>query len=411
MAEHNARVMELGSAEEALAEIVGVGATAAASRWMADEATMRVVRLEAVSGRAASILKQEALALGAECAVARSVAAFDDTPRPVVLIATLRQHEALARKLAAQPFGLRALAEQVRQALAAYDRRDVTTLKVGRHGMPIGERTLIMGIINTTPDSFSGDGVSDDVEAALSQGKRFAEEGADLLDVGGQSTRPGSEEVSADEEKRRVLPVIERLSAEVDLPVSIDTDKAEVAGAALDAGAGLVNDVCGLQAEGMLELVAERRTPVCVMHMLGTPRTMQEAPTYEDVIADIYRFLAERVATCEAAGLTRQQVIIDPGIGFGKTVSHNLTILRRLREFRSLGCPIMVGVSRKSTIGKVLDLPPEERLEGTAAACACAILNGADIIRVHDVREMVRVARMTDAIMRGWPDEPSGGAA
>jgi dihydropteroate synthase len=403
--------MDLHSADDALAETVGVGATAAASRWMADEATMRVVRLEAVSGRAASILKQEALALGAECAVARSVAAFDDTPQPVVLIATLRHHQALARKLAAQPFGLRALGEQVQQALAAYDRRDVTTLRVGRHEVRIGERTLSMGIINTTPDSFSGDGVGDDVEAAVAQGKRFAEEGADILDVGGQSTRPGSEEVSVDEERRRVVPVIERLAAEVDLPVSIDTDKVEVAAAALDAGAGLVNDVRGLCGEGMLELVAERRVPVCVMHMLGTPRTMQAAPAYGDVVADIYRFLAERVAACEAAGLTRSQVILDPGIGFGKTVNHNLTILRRLRDFRSLGCPIMIGVSRKSTIGKVLDLPAEERLEGTAAACACAILNGADLIRVHDVREMVRVARMTDAIVRGWPGQPSGGAA
>jgi len=163
--------------------------------------------------------------------------------------------------------------------------------------------------------------------------------------------------------------------------------------------------VRGLRGEGMLELVAERRVPVCVMHMLGTPRTMQAAPTYDDVIADIFRFLAERAAACEAAGLTRQQIIIDPGIGFGKTVNHNLTILRRLREFRSLGCPIMVGVSRKSTIGKVLDLPADERLEGTAAACACAIRDGADIIRVHDVREMVRVAQMTDAILRGWPEE------
>jgi dihydropteroate synthase len=214
-----------------------------------------------------------------------------------------------------------------------------------------------------------------------------------------------------DEERRRVVPVIERLAAEVDLPVSIDTDKVEVAAAALDAGAGLVNDVRGLCGEGMLELVAERRVPVCVMHMLGTPRTMQAAPAYGDVVADIYRFLAERVAACEAAGLTRSQVILDPGIGFGKTVNHNLTILRRLRDFRSLGCPIMIGVSRKSTIGKVLDLPAEERLEGTAAACACAILNGADLIRVHDVREMVRVARMTDAIVRGWPGQPSGGAA
>jgi dihydropteroate synthase len=402
MANHYARVMDVRAAREALEEIVGVGATPTASRWMADEGAMRVVRLEAVSGRAASVLKQEALALGAECAVAKSVAAFDDTPQPVVLIATLKQHAALARKLRAQPFGLATLGEQVQQAIGGYDGETVTRLNVGRHELTVGERTLVMGIINTTRDSFSGDGVGDDVEAAVAQAVSFAEEGADIVDVGGQSTRPGSDLVSADEEKRRVLPVIERIAAEVDLPISIDTDKAEVAATALDAGAGLVNDVQALRGEGMLALVAERRVPVCIMHMLGTPRTMQDAPAYDDVIADIYRFLADRVQACVAAGLRREQVVVDPGIGFGKTVSHNLTLLRRLRDFRSLGCPVMVGVSRKSTIGKVLDLPPDQRVEGTAAACACAIQNGADIIRVHDVREMVRVARMTDAIVRGW---------
>jgi len=411
MANHYARVLDVRSNEEALAEIVGVGATPTASRWMADEATMRVVRLEAVSGRAASLLKQEALALGAECAVARSVAAFDDTPQAVVLIATLKQHRALAAKLRAQPFGLRGLAGQVSRAVEAYDRQSIGPLRVGRHELPLGRRTLVMGIINVTPDSFSGDGLGDDVGAAVSQARRFADEGADLLDVGGQSTRPGSDELGAEDEKRRILPVVERIAAEVGLPISIDTDKVEVAAAALDAGAGLVNDVRALRGEGMLELVSQRRVPACLMHMLGTPRTMQEAPHYEDVIADIYRFLADRVAACVEAGLTREQVLIDPGIGFGKTVNHNLTILRRLRDFRSLGCPILVGVSRKSTIGKVLSLPADQRVEGTAAACACAILSGADVIRVHDVREMTRVARMTDAIVRGCPDEPSGGAA
>ncbi|MBM3498002.1 MAG: dihydropteroate synthase [Armatimonadetes bacterium] len=406
MITHHARVLDIHSREDALREIQGVQATATAARWMADEAVMRVVRLEGVRGRAASILKQEALALGAECAVAKSVAAFDDTPQTVVLIATLKQHRALAAKLRAQPFGLRALGEQVIEALTAYDSVAGRPLVLGRHVLPIGERTLVMGIINTTPDSFSGDGVGEDVEAAVAQAERFAEAGADLLDVGGQSTRPGSEEIAVEDEQRRVLPVIERLACQIDLPVSIDTDKAEVAAAALDAGALLVNDVRALRGEGMLELAAERGAPVCLMHMLGTPRTMQEAPVYDDVVADIHRFLAERVAACEAAGLTRDRIVIDPGIGFGKTVEHNLTLLRRLREFRSLGCPVLVGVSRKATIGKVLDVPPDDRLEGTAAACACAIRSGADIVRVHDVREMVRVARMTDAIVRGWAEPP-----
>ena len=402
MARHYARVLDVRHVAEAEAEIAGVGATPEAVRWMADESVLRPVRLEAVSGRAANLLKQEALAIGAECAVARSVAGFDDTPQGVVLIATVKQHRLLARRLAAQPFGLRALAEEVRRALDAYDDRGVAPLRLGRAELPFGQRTFVMGIINATPDSFSGDGLGDNVQAAVDQGKRFAEEGADLLDVGGQSTRPGSEEVSAEMERARVVPIIERLAAEVALPLSIDTDKAAVAAAALDAGADMINDVSALREEGMLELAAERQVPVCLMHMLGQPRTMQQSPHYDEVIADIYRFLADRVEACVAAGVPRERILVDPGIGFGKTVNHNLAILRRLRELRSLGCGVLIGLSRKSSIGQVLGgLPPDERLEGTAAACACAILNGADVIRVHDVREMVRVARMTDAVVRG----------
>jgi dihydropteroate synthase len=402
MARHYARVLDVRHVAEAEAEIAGVGATPEAVRWMADESVLRPVRLEAVSGRAANLLKQEALAIGAECAVARSVAGFDDTPQGVVLIATVKQHRLLARRLAAQPFGLRALAEEVRRALDAYDDRGVAPLRLGRAELPFGQRTFVMGIINATPDSFSGDGLGDNVQAAVDQGKRFAEEGADLLDVGGQSTRPGSEEVSAEMERARVVPIIERLAAEVALPLSIDTNKAAVAAAALDAGADMINDVSALREEGMLELAAERQVPVCLMHMLGQPRTMQQSPHYDEVIADIYRFLADRVEACVAAGVPRERILVDPGIGFGKTVNHNLAILRRLRELRSLGCGVLIGPSRKSSIGQVLGgLPPDERLEGTAAACACAILNGADVIRVHDVREMVRVARMTDAVVRG----------
>jgi dihydropteroate synthase len=407
MADHYARVLDLRNVDDAEGEVAKVGATPGAVGWMAQEATLRAVRLERVSGRAASILKQEALALGAECAVARSVAGLDDTPQPVVLIATLRQHHRLARKLQAQPFGLRQLAGQVARALEAYDRPGDHSLVIGQCELPLGRRTLVMGIINTTPDSFSGDGLGDDVQAAVAQGKRFAEEGADLLDVGGQSTRPGSEEVGDEVELGRVLPVIDRLAGEIGIPVSVDTSSPVVAAAALDAGAGMVNDVCALRAPGMLELAAARGVPVCLMHMLATPRTMQQAPQYDDVVTDIHRFLADRAAACLAAGVSAERILVDPGIGFGKTVNHNLTILRRLREFRSLGYPILIGTSRKSTIGKVLgDLPAHERLEGTAATCACAILNGADVVRVHDVKEMVRVARMTDAVARGFPEEP-----
>jgi len=253
-----------------------------------------------------------------------------------------------------------------------------------------------------TPDSFSGDGLSTNVAVAVRQACDFATSGADLIDIGGQSTRPGSRAISVAEELDRVIPTIEAVRAEVDVPISVDTSVMEVAERALEAGAELINDVYALRGEGMAELAAEAGVPVVVMHMQGTPRDMQDNPTYEDVITDIYDFLARRIEAAMTAGIEEKQIIVDPGFGFGKTVDHNLEILRRLREFRSLGRPVLIGTSRKSTIGRVLDKPVEERLWGTAATCAVAIANGANLIRVHDVAEMVQVARMTDAIMRGF---------
>ena len=272
--------------------------------------------------------------------------------------------------------------------------------------LPLGElrfaeRTLVAGIINMTPDSFAGDGLSTDIAAAVEQARDFATAGADIIDIGGQSTRPGSEQVSVAEELDRVIPTIEAVRAEVDVPISVDTSVVHVAEQALEAGAEMINDVYALRGEGMVQLAAEAGVPVVIMHMQSTPGDMQDNPTYEDVITEIHDFLARRIAAAVAAGIEEKQIIVDPGFGFGKTVEHNLEILRRLREFRSLGRPVLIGTSRKSTIGKVLDKPVAERLWGTAATCAVAIANGADIIRVHDVSQMVQVVRMTDAIMRG----------
>ncbi len=253
-----------------------------------------------------------------------------------------------------------------------------------------------MGIINVTPDSFSGDGLGTDVEAAVAQALRFEDDGADILDVGGESTRPGHAPVDADEELRRVIPLIERLAAAVSAPISVDTFKASVARRAIAAGATMVNDIWGLRRDPeMAGVVAEAGVPVVVMHN-------QEAPIYNDVIGDVMAGLRESLRLAEGAGIARERVIVDPGIGFAKRAEHSLELLRRLRELRALGCPILVGTSRKSSIGAVLGLPVEERLEGTAATVAIAIANGADIVRVHDVKAMVRVARMSDAIVRGW---------
>ncbi len=260
-----------------------------------------------------------------------------------------------------------------------------------------GSRTYVMGVINVSPESFSGDGLGRDVEAAVEQGRRFEAEGADILDVGGESTRPGFEPIPVEEEMRRVVPVIRRLVRETSLPVSIDTYKAEVAEAAIrEAGAHMLNDIWGFRHDGerMARLAAETGLPAVVMHN-------QRGREFHDVIDDLLAGLGESLRTAREVGVAEERLIVDPGFGFGWDEEQNLVMLRRLGELRALGRPILIGTSRKSTIGKVLDLPVEERLEGTAATVAIAITHGADIVRVHDVQAMTRVARMADAIVRG----------
>jgi dihydropteroate synthase len=288
------------------------------------------------------------------------------------------------------------------------------TLQIGSSTFAWGSQTYVMGIINVTPDSFSGDGLMSDsqwVRRAVEQGVRFAQEGAHLLDVGGESTRPGAESVEIGEEMKRVLPVIEALFSEVDLPISIDTYKSEIAAAALNAGAVMVNDVWGLRMDpAMAGLCAQRQVPVVIMHNRSHPRNaVQEArlggrylgTEYADLLADVASELQQSIDLAKAAGIPEEHIIIDPGIGFGKTVEQNLTLLNKLDTFKSLGYPILLGPSNKSFIGYTLNLPPDDRMEGTAAAVAIGIERGADIVRVHQVKEMSRVARMTDAIVRG----------
>ncbi len=259
-----------------------------------------------------------------------------------------------------------------------------------------------MGILNVTPDSFSDGGLYTDPGRAVEHALEMVEAGADIIDVGGESTRPGAEPVPAEEERRRVVPVIRALRRQSDVLISVDSYKAEVARAAVEAGADIVNDISGLGFdEEMPQLLATSGVGLVLMHIKGTPRTMQRNPVYRDVIGEISGYFAERLAKAEEAGISREQVVLDPGIGFGKQLVHNLEILRRLKEFCRLGRPLLVGPSRKSFIGAILDLPPGQRLEGTAAAVALSIAGGADVVRVHDVREMVRVARVADAVVRG----------
>ncbi len=271
-----------------------------------------------------------------------------------------------------------------------------------------GERTLVMGVLNVTPDSFSDGGRFFAPSAAIAQAERMAEEGADILDIGGESTRPGSDPVPAEEELARILPVIEAVSARLPIPISVDTYKATVARRAVEAGAAMVNDISAMTFDPeMAPTLAALQVPVCLMHIQGNPKTMQQNPVYANVAAEVRDWLAERAQAAVRAGIAPENILLDPGFGFGKTAAHNLELVRRLRELTALGYPLLLGVSRKSTIGRVLGgLPAEDRLEGTAAAVAICIANGASVVRVHDVKAMTRVVRMTDALVRGnWTED------
>ncbi len=268
--------------------------------------------------------------------------------------------------------------------------------------LDLESRPVVMGILNVTPDSFSDGGEYFDTEAAVERALAICAEGVDIIDVGGESTRPGSEPVDADEEIRRVIPVIRAVADETDLPISIDTQKAAVAAEALAAGAQIVNDVSALRTDPrMAAVAAEAGAPTVLMHMQGRPKTMQSNPRYDEVVTDIIAWLEERVEAACAAGIARERVIVDPGFGFGKTLQHNLELLRRLSEFHRLGHPVLVGTSRKSMLGTILGSPTEDRLAGTLATVCAAVLSGCHILRVHDVAETVRAVKVCEAIRRG----------
>ena len=364
------------------------GADAAGAATMHRKAAVRVIRVDELRAPAANILKQEMLALGGECSNHREVILGREGPCTVHLIGhegILRQ---LPRKLARQPFGLRRLADEV---IALLDRGRPKQLPHASGILELGERPLIMGILNVTPDSFSDGGEAVDPGLAVEKGLKMIAQGADIIDIGGESTRPGAEAVPVQSEQNRTLPVIRELSRQSDRPFSIDTRKSEVAAAALEAGASLVNDVSALGDEGMAEAVRESGAALVLMHMLGTPATMQQKPEYEDPVDEIYRWMESRLDLAEERGLDRDRLVLDPGIGFGKRVSDNTALIRRVDELHSLGRPLLLGASRKSFLGALMDEDdPTRRLEGSLAAAARAAEAGVQILRVHDVAETKR---------------------
>lgn len=386
--------------EDALKAIASVGADPAGCRWMAPKAVHRLIMLEGVQPRQANILKQGLLGKGGEAAVARGVVDCSVSESRVLLMGTLRQYDDFLAQLEAQPFGLKALAGRIREVLERQESQNPRNLNCRGKSLRLGVKTLVMGILNVTPDSFSDGGRFNDPDLALERAAQMVDEGADIIDLGGETTKPGYIAVETGEELARVIPVLRRLVDALPVPVSIDTTKPAVAREALEAGAHIINDQWGLRSDPeMARLAAEYGAPLAMMHN-------QKGTSYRDLTGDLVEYFQEGARLAEEAGVPRERIIIDPGFGFGKTPAQNLELLRRLKELRCLGLPVLVGTSRKSTIGKVLNLPVDQRLEGTAATVAVAIVNGADLVRVHDVKEMVRIARMTDAIIgRGNWDE------
>ena len=390
------RIIEINNVAEAAKELTALGVDPAGIKIMAPKAVFRVLKISALRPVAANILKQESLSYGAETATPYGAINHSVKMSDVLLFGTLRQLLAIAKKLRAHQFGLPAVGAEIEKVLAD---RPLPALKIGKQTFHFGRRTFIMGIVNVTPDSFSDGGCFSDPSAAAAQAEALFTAGADLIDIGGESTRPGASAVPAKTEIERVVPVIEKLAGQ--MPLSIDTRKAAVAAAALEAGADFVNDVSGFRFDKkMAAIAAKYKVPVCVMHAKGTPRRMQANPKYNDLMGEIIASLEQSLEIGLNAGILPDKFVIDPGLGFGKTLDHNLEIVRRLKELKSLGRPILIGPSRKSLIGQVLELPPAERLLGTAAVTALAIQNGADIVRVHDVKEISQVVKMADSIVR-----------
>lgn len=395
------RAIKIENLAQAKREIALIGADDAGVNVMAPKAVHRMIKIENLSTRAAVILKQEMLSKGGEAAVSRGVGNFSVDKTDVLLMGTVKQFNRVISKLRAQPFGLSKLSELLCETLSNLEagcRKPGLNCR-GRN-LPLGERTLIMGILNITPDSFSDGGKFFDLDTAVKHAREMLDLGADIIDIGGESTRPTADAVPLEEELERVIPVLRRLVRDVDAPISVDTYKAETARQALIEGAHIINDIWGLQADpGMAGVVAAYEdVPVVMMHN-------QKGTMYNSLMDDILGFLKESVDIALQAGVRKENIILDPGIGFGKDTDQNLEVMNRLWEFKTLGYPVLLGTSRKSIVGNTLGLPVTERVEGTGATVCYGIAQGVDIVRVHDIKEMTRVVKMTDAMVRRQSNE------
>jgi dihydropteroate synthase len=378
-----------------------IGVDEGGIKIMSAKAITRLVRIKHIPSWHANILKQEILSLNGDVAINRGAITGKAKFTDCLIIGNTSQLNYFIEKLTRQPSSLKKIALEIRNVLDSYERREFV-IPAKKSFINLGRRTLLMAVVNLTLDSFSGDGLLG--KMSLKRIERYIEglvkDGADIIDIGGESTRPGAKPISLSDEISRTIPVIKNIASKIKIPISIDTYKPEVARRALDAGASIVNNIKGTDNNPeMLKVIKKNSAAVVLMHIKGSPKTMQKKPHYKDLMGEIIASLKKSINTAVSKGIKREKIIIDPGIGFGKTLEQNLEIIRRLSELKSLGHPILVGPSRKSFIGKILNLPPEQRLIGTVASVVTAILNGANIVRVHDCRAIKEVAKITDSII------------
>jgi dihydropteroate synthase len=391
------RCLHITSANEAIRQMKKLGVDPTGVKLMEGKTLHFNLKVEGIEPRTANLLKQEMLSLGGDVAVDERGLDCSAKQTDALLMGTQKHFERLIPKLQQYP-NLNSLGQSIRETLENLSKTQYT-IQCRKRTLTLGKRTLLMLILNVTQDSFSDGGLFFDKGNAVSYGLKMVEEGADIIDIGGESTRPGSKRIELEEELRRVVPVIESIAKEVDVPISIDTYKSTVAERAIEAGAEIINDISGLHFDPALAKVAAKgNIPLILMHIRGTPETMQKNVHYDSLFSEILQYLRDSIQRAESAGLDPGQIIIDPGIGFGKTLEDNLLILRNLYEFRILGKPILLGTSRKSFIGKILNAEVDDRLEGTLSSMAIGVLNGAHIIRSHDVLQAKKALAVADAI-------------
>ncbi len=391
------RCLHITDVREAIHQMGKVGVDATGIKLMKGKTLHFNLKVEGIDPRTSNLIKQEMLSLGGDAALDGRGLDCSAKWTDAILMGTQKQFEKLILKLESYP-NLQSMGQSLKEILKNISKTHYT-LRCRKQTFTLGKHTLLMGVLNITPDSFSDGGLFFDKEKAIAHGLRMVEEGADFLDIGGESTRPGSKPLELEEELRRVIPVIESLAKEVDIPISIDTYKSTVAQKAIEAGAEMINDISGLHFDpGLAQVAVKENIPLVLMHTRGTPETMQKDIHYDSLFSEILQYLSDSIQRAESAGLDPGQIIIDPGIGFGKTLDGNLLIIKNLSELRILGKPIMLGTSRKSFIGKILNADAGDRLEGTLSSIAIGVLNGAQIIRCHDVLQAKKAIAVADAI-------------